>query len=312
MNRINGFLDLDGYFYKIEDKHPENINYLYDEGLVIETDIYNHYWLTIEGEKYYFKETRHHYQELIAYEIAKLLGYESAEYDLAYFNGIKGVISKNFKKEDCTYVNGAEILKNYYESDFETVKEMGLREDWKDYFKEPYYSEMKNLEIIWQALEHRYKLDGRVDISVLMEQIVDLYIYSILISHSDRISLNWEIEEGRNSVKLAPLFDNENSFFDEVEVYMSTSYDDNRSLLHESVRKFLSISDESFRERFIQKFDLLTEDLMREIFDKVESKIESQIPEKQKEYIFNNFCSHRNKIEEVVNEFRKKLLNKLC
>jgi len=168
------------------------------------------------------------------------------------------------------------------------------------------------LEIIWQALEHRYKLDGRVDISVLMEQIVDLYIYSILISHSDRISLNWEIEEGRNSVKLAPLFDNENSFFDEVEVYMSTSYDDNRSLLHESVRKFLSISDESFRERFIQKFDLLTEDLMREIFDKVESKIESQIPEKQKEYIFNNFCSHRNKIEEVVNEFRKKLLNKLC
>lgn len=306
MKRINGFWDLDGYFYKIEDAHPENINYLYSEGLIVETDIYNHYWLKIEGEKYYFKETRHHYQELISEEIARFLGYETAEYDLAYFNGIKGVISKSFKKEDAQYISGAEILKDYYDSDPNTINEMGLREDWNNYFKEPYYSEMNNLEIIWQALEHRYKNDGRVNIAVLMSQIVDLYIFSVLISHSDRISLNWEIEEG-SEIKIAPFFDNENSFFEETEVYLSTSFSDNRALPQESIRTFLSVSDAMFRDRFIAKFEELTEEAMKEIFEKVEKKIEAKIPEKQKEYILKNFCENRNNIEEVINELKRKI-----
>ena len=107
MRRISGFLDLNDYFRNatISD---EDIK----EGA---NDI--DYWLKINGEEYYFKMTRNPYVELICYEIARFLGINATPYDLAIFNNYRGVISKSYRKEDCAYISGMRILRQYLKLD---------------------------------------------------------------------------------------------------------------------------------------------------------------------------------------------------
>ena len=75
--------------------------------------------------------TYEEYAELISYEIAKLLGIECAEYDLATFNGNKGVITRSLVKNNEKIISGDELLKTIYEEYF--VPKMRLYNGFKKF-----------------------------------------------------------------------------------------------------------------------------------------------------------------------------------
>ncbi len=79
----------------------------------------NKFWFN--NYEYLFKEiynnTYEDYAELIASELASFLNISCASYDLALFNGKKGVITKNFVNEDAGFelISGTEVINEVYQ-----------------------------------------------------------------------------------------------------------------------------------------------------------------------------------------------------
>ncbi len=79
----------------------------------------NKFWFN--NYEYLFKEiytnSFEDYAELIASELANFLNISCASYDLAIYNGKKGVITKNFVNEDSGYelISGTEIINEVYQ-----------------------------------------------------------------------------------------------------------------------------------------------------------------------------------------------------
>lgn len=296
MRRISGFLDLNDYFRNatISD---EDIK----EGA---NDI--DYWLKINGEEYYFKMTRNPYVELICYEIARFLGINATPYDLAIFNNYRGVISKSYRKEDCAYISGMRILRQYLKLDdnINVSKEMGLKG--KNYFLNKYIPrDFNNLEIIWQAIEYRYsKIAVHVDIEKIMNDLILLLMFNILTCQNDGMPQNWELEESETDVKLVPIFDNEYCLaIDEANRAFSkltTSFKDNGQENITILEEFLKVSSQEFVDLFIQKYNLLTLEEFVNILSIVEKKISCEIPEYLKATYIEAFSINRNRIDEVL------------
>lgn len=59
-------------------------------------------------------DTYEEYAEVLSYEIAKLVGISCAEYDLATFNGNKGVITKSVVPKGEKIISGTELLTTVY------------------------------------------------------------------------------------------------------------------------------------------------------------------------------------------------------
>lgn len=296
MKRRNGFLDIDDYF-----KHLPNLS---------KTDLvkpsgysYHNFWIKIDGIKYYFKPSFHRidsYSEIIALHIAKHLGIEAITYDLAAFNNKIGVISKCYRKDDCEYVSGVDILYDYSKNNSKELCELGLGNSLS------FDIGLNSLEIIWQALENRYKDNPKANIEELVYKIVLQYIFCILIAHSDKGPQNWEIEEGPEKIDIVPLFDNELSFEnpDGYDYYslLNPTIEENYIKIPESLRKFLSISSQEYIDLFLEKFNILTNEKLVEIINEVEEYIEAPIPRSEKNHFMDNFKKHRNNIEEVLND----------
>ena len=147
-----------------------------------------------EGTRFFFKTNilrneYNHYAELIAEELAKDFGLSCADYDLAMVCGHKGVVSKDFRKENATYIEVADIVENIHGDD-----------DFWDCF---------NLLDIWSDLNTYYKdrEDRDKIVTGLMSKIVDKFIFDVLIGQFD--SSNMKIMECDGKVTLAPIFDNE-------------------------------------------------------------------------------------------------------
>lgn len=269
MKRINGFLDLDEYF---RDKQEEDIK---------EGNCYFDYWLTIEGNEYYYKYTENPYPELICSEIAKYLGMNAVAYDLAIFKNTKGVISKSYRKENCNYISGVRILNAYLRSreNVDILKEMGLKNKFS--FSNVYLPrDINNLETIWQAIEYRYsRLGIECDIEKIMYDIVQLFIFNILTGQDDGLPQNWELEESEHGVSLVPIFDNEYCLSSSNKSKLTTSFNDTGLNNYRILEEFLKMSSQEFINVFIEKFNMLTFDVFLKILKKVETKIGSEIPQ---------------------------------
>lgn len=291
MKRINGFLQLDDY---IDDNSI---------GLVDEND--TDCWLKIDNIEYFFKYTQHPYTELICSEIAKTLGIRTASYDLAMFRNYKGVISQSFRKKDCRYVSGTEILNGYLQRvrNIAFLKDMGAK---KNYFLNRFLPrDINNLEIIWQAIEYRYnELGINIDIEKIMNDLILLFIFNILALQNDGLPQNWELEESSNGVFLTPIFDNEYclSFddFGNVSSKLTTSFKDGGYSNYQILEEFLKISDNKTIILFLNKFEKLTEKSFLEIIESVEKHIKSEIPTDIKMNYINSFNKNRRLINAIL------------
>lgn len=307
MKRINGFLNIDSYFIKNYKKKYVN------EFVKKVSDI--HYIITINGRNYYFKKLKNPYTELLAYEVATFLGLKSVSYDLAIFQNMYGVISEDFKDKNCKYVSGQDILFEYSRSPrcMTYLENMGLEQtEVNDYPNNaPYSYNINNLEIIWQAIEYKYKQLGiNIDMEKIMNDLILIFIFNILVMQNDGMSQNWVLEESAYGVNVGLLYDNAEAFkFGEgkysPQCNFSTNFNDVGLGTYAILEEFLKISDKVYVDLFKEKFNMLTEDVFLKLIQRVEYKIECSIQNEIKTYYLEMFRVNRENIKQVLSKFDK-------
>ena len=311
MERIDGYLVIDECKRVVSDKNDEQ------------------YWVYIDDEEYYFKPTvfdmgnefvNFAYKELVGYQAAKFLGIDACYTDLAVINGNKGIISKSLRKEGINLVSGNEILGDYIADNFDIVKDMGMGSELASQTEKyglgdttRYFSAMyiNNLEMIWQALEYRYK--DKINIKSIMHQFVLMYMFTIILGDADKHPGNWFILENGENIKLAPLFDNGNILIgyeegydiDKIKMNFSTNFKDYEVNLVQTLKVFLETSGEEYFDLFVNIFDKMLMNFDA-ILDMVEKQIGVEIPEYEKEKIIVAFNKNSEKITEIIDSFKIK------
>jgi len=299
VERIDGFLCIDNCKKVLAYEHHKKNN---------------HYWIYINGEEYYFKPTDNCYNELIGYQAAILLGLDACYCDLAILNNQKGIISKSLKKEKVNIISGFEILNEYAYSSISNLywikKMMNNSDILKKWWFNDKYREKSNLvsngindlENIWHALEYKYNKDKRFNIEKVINQIVKMYIFTLLSYDTDKYAINWIIEESEDNIKLAPLFDNEDAFnYNQGKLNQknnfatsmsSETYNHNQL---EAIETFLSTSSSEYFNLFIEMFEKLLNNF-NEIIKNVEKQINTNIPSHIKLKIMNGFYKNMEQI----------------
>lgn len=252
-------------------------------------------------ETYFFKTKNdisiNPYNELLVEELAKDFGIPCIEYDLAILGNDRGVLSKNFKRENINYISGRDILKKkieYYDSNLDD-----------DLFKVS-RSTRNSLDDIWDNLEIRYQfyLNKREIISHLMKQIVNIYLFDIISCQMDRHYENWEIMESDNEINIAPIYDNER-----VLVYIDGSQVVNLGVdttrmyfeyLWDSIKKFQKVSSGEFTDIIKDKLWIISEENLYKVFERIEKKTGYPMPEKRKNFYLTNYQEHKNRLEQVL------------
>lgn len=250
---------------------------------------------------YYFKEVDNSnmiYNELIAEEIAYDYKIPCAHYDLAILNGNKGVISECFIPKNGKFFKMKEVL----ESCFENIELDNKR---------------NNLQDIWYALEFRYKNINIV--KKIMNQVVNMFMFDTLIGNMDRHYLNYGIIEEDGDINISPLFDNERMLtycsiyfggyslgIDKNDCFLNglnLEYDDNYLL------KFLSVSASEYKDYYMSKLWIISDENIDRIFKRVENRTNTKIDNDIKNDMKKKFKINRNMIEGILKTFENKKLN---
>lgn len=249
------------------------------------------------GEQYFYKynEKIIPYSELIAEELAYDFGLECASYSLAELNGKKGVISHSYNEKNTNYISGSDILLNSYS------EKLKLNDSYKEFEIENY----NNLEAIWDALEKRYYNNPNRSkiVSKLMYQIINMFIFDIIICNYDRHSDNWKIMESNSEISLAPIYDNEGILItkDDNALVSITLDNKNRSFLWDNLIYFLGVSSDEFSDIIRNKLWIISEENINKIFSKVEAKTGTIISDDYKKYYLEGYNNHRQKLEMYLN-----------
>ena len=216
------------------------------------------FWCREEhGQSYLFKESRpntgEHWAEKVACELCSLIGIPHAQYDLASFNGKKGVVCYNFVPKGAGLIHGNELLvernAKYPVSQFHRVKEhtleLVMHTIGRTGAKPPYG---------WQPNE-QVKRGTDVFAGYLM--------FDAWIANQDRHHENWGIIWTGETVHLAPSYDHASSLgrneSDERREYRLTEKGRDGRLLIESyienAHSAFYISDGSTRLKTIDAFE---------------------------------------------------------
>ena len=290
MERKDGYIVLDNY------KNVEHI--------VNESTGRNIYFFNIDNNSYVFKPTKYRYNELFAYVCSKELGLESIEYDLAIYKGFKGVISKNYKKEGAKYIKGREILHAFYYDNPEFLKLLGIENTLNSDFCDAInLQKINSLETIWIALEYYY---DNIDVSNIMDKLVDLFIFSLLVNDFDKHSSNWEIEEYNNNISLVPIYDNERAFLECDEILnLHVSTDDfEKDPYRGSLEEFIKKSDRTYIDRLVNYYNIIySEGKFDEIINSIEEYTHTLVPKDIKEQLDMMYYSIKSYVHSILEKY---------
>ena len=269
-----------------------------------------------------FKEQKNYsfeaYSELFAEEIAKILGFRNAHYDLAMFNGVEGVISYNFLKETESSYSGFDVIADFYERTLEDDPELlkcyniDLTKDTIDDVIE----KLNNLEDIWSILEDKYKNHyfKQQIVYNIMDKLVDKLTFDILTVHTDDHCDNWALVGNG----LSPSFDNSRilnlhrNVLDEEIVEQSLTekdllltIDNSKTKPLEVLEQFINISSSEYKDRFIEKVNKLEENI-EYIPGIISKRTEYQIPNEISSYVMHHMYEHLDKVNSVLHKVSKK------
>ncbi len=281
MTRNNGFIDLNKILRKIN-INTTNLNSILASPkitLIHQPPLNLVFSFEYEQETYFFKHSSETpYNELVSFYLLQDFGLNSLEYDLAELKFRKGVLSKNFKKEDTNYIYLEDILMDYWKIDIIDVE---------DY---------NNLEDIWDALENRYQNyeNKREIIEKLMKKIVDIFLFDIICGNQDRHSGNLVIAENQDDVDIQ-LFDNER-ILSQNEIVSLTMNDNSRQNLWIALKKFLKISSDDFKKIITEKLWIISDENLDWVFQRIENTTGYPIPENEENYYLEEFRNRRKKI----------------
>lgn len=150
-------------------------------------------WVRNNTDSYIFKEPKHDFNEVwaekIAAELGAKIGLKTMEVHFSRSESNIGVILKNYVNKTEEVIDGSQILASYIES-------------FNPFSLEHYYIE----NIIESLNKENY-------LSYILEDLIDQFIFDILIANQDRHCENWEIIRNvkDETIKLAPIFDNGSS-----------------------------------------------------------------------------------------------------
>ena len=305
MERKNGFLCIDNCRIESAHEHLKKTN---------------HYWVWIDGEEYYFKPTEHCYNELIGYQAAMILGIDACFCDLATLNGQKGIISKSLRSKKTQLTSGFDILKEYAYgslSNLYWIKKMMEKSYIRFWFDENYREKdnsipesiLHDLENIWHALDYKYSTDKRFDLEKVMNQVVKMFLFTLLSYDEDRFSFDWLIAESEDDINLAPLFDNEYAFnYNEAKIHQrykfSCSTDSDSFKYHQlqAIERFFSISSSEYFGLFCDMHETLVANF-ENIIGRVECQIGTLIPADKKSIIVDGFYKNMEQIRGVIEKY---------
>ncbi len=299
--RNNGYIDLDSYF--LEKYNCMNVYKLEKMGVVeIINDV--NFWFSIGNQRYMFKmcsSKDEEIKELLASEMLETVGYDHATYDLALFNGMYGVITKDFKKDYCNYYSGDDLIENYHRY---------LDEEPTDKID---YAKYNNLESIWDLLEIKYRNNPNKKniIKNILYKLSEKYLFDILINQCDGASYNWLVEETEDYATLAPIFDNQKMLnglhtnseknlnirtdvFNENEEYSNIS----------ELQKFLNYSSSYFQDEFERLMNYLNPLEVKRMFINLEYKLNFKIDNKIKDSIYSQYVFNYNMLQNELNNFK--------
>lgn len=266
------------------------------EGLKYLNTYTGHLTFFYDNKKYFFKKCKsieEEYNELIAEEIALQLGIPCAHYDLASYNDFIGTISENFIESEDKYTTMEQILKQAF-------GEKGIEK-------------YNNLEDIWIALSHIYKNSETV--RVLMSELINIFIFDILIGNIDRHIENTGIVENEYGIHFAKVFDNEKMLSDGSINSGIYSIGIDRSDYHPTIDgynynllgKFLDYSSNVYKEYIDKKLEIISEDNIEEILNRVEERTNAKIQPNIREGIKTKFKMNFCMIEQTLSDRKLKI-----
>lgn len=242
------------------------------------------------GKKYFFKERSEgmFYNELIAEELAKDYNIPHVHYDIAIYNNKTGVISEDFKKN------------NLYLSMHEFIYNNGGKEN--GYI---------NLMDVWNILDEVYDKDI---VFKIMNELINIYLFDILIANPDRHDENYGIFTDENS--LSPIFDNELLLYEDsikkslfeikIDNLDSRYIYEEKEDINNSLYIFLKESSKTYLNYFKSKLWIISSENINKVFNRIEERTHSKIPSYIKETMLNNFEENRNVILSTIKEIENK------
>lgn len=293
IERQNGYLDLDQYF--LDTYNEMNLKILIRRGIVKENN-YKLYEFKTEKANYYFKLSTHEeaIKELLANKMLDFVGYEHVDYDMAKFNGMYGVITKDFKKENCEYYSGDNLIEENYRYIDPKAKKIN-------------YLKYNNLEAIWDLLEVKYGQNPNKKniIKNVMQKISEKFLFDIIINQSDGDSHNWMIEENESFTTLAPIYDNQKmlkseEINDEYNTNIKVNETDEEYNNKKQLELFLSYSSSYFRHEFERLMNYLTPGSVKYMFNDIEALIDFKIDNKIKNRILSLYACNYNELLNIL------------
>lgn len=292
MKQINGYIDVNKMLREIgiidtsidELNNTVNLISIKKNGIVFS--------FRYSGKEYFYKynENTALYSELVAEELAQDFGIDHVNYYLALFDNHQGYISESYKKDNADYVFGSDLLYECY----------GYMTENRN------IEEFNNLESIWDALEYRYANDPNKNqiISNLMSQIVNMFIFDIIICNYDRHSDNWEIMESADEIKLAPIYDNEGILTTSGRnAFVSMTLEEKtHGILWKAISDFQKISSSEFTDIIKEKLWIIGEENLINIFTRIENKTGVAMPDIYKKYYLEEYKNHKNRIEKALTD----------
>lgn len=231
----NGFFDLNVLFQKFY-SFNNNVDFFNQKYIELEAiGKRKKFWFTIDDgktiHKYLYKkcDSKNNYEaygEILAKEIAVILGIPCADYMLAKFdyqnsnlNDFKcshGVITPSFLKENERLVPIGEIISSVYNQIIKNnnaLKELYGATNVDDSVA---INRFNNLEDIWPILDCYFKdyPNKQEIVKQVMEYFVKVYLFDIITLQGDRHIWNIGviINGETNEVRPAPIYDNANIF----------------------------------------------------------------------------------------------------
>jgi hypothetical protein len=246
----------------------------------------------LECELYYFKyvsNISNIYNELIAEEIAKEFGVKNAVTDIGTIDNNIVILSKDFVKNK-KFIKMEDILKEVYQ-----VSDTDL---------------YNNIEDVSYALKKKYGKDFKDDIT-------KMFLFDVLIGNGDRHSQNYGVLETDKTVRLAPIYDNEEMLGSDYLFENIYSFGVNRQDYYASslgtyhiFEKFLDSNDDyTF---FINKRkEIINRDNVEKILTNVEKRLDgNRIPSRLRKNIEERFDFNYKTISRIINE--RKQIKKLA
>lgn len=305
MNRVNGYIILDDF---LDEEEMENEEFQSSIKSLKEGKL--NFWFYLDNEQRVFFKLcgGNEFNELVVEEILKELGISCAHYDLAIFNGIKGVISYDYKKGGVKYTKGYDILKEYYDyleannkfKDLLPGEKIPLEED---KLLKPY----NRLDIIWDALYYHYRDKENVYdiVKKLMQEMVQKRNVDLLLVNNDDHPYNWEIMEDGEEISLSPYYDSTRCFETDYPL-LQTSYG-NFGNIKEDLEEYFRVSSEENVIEFIKLYEKIEGALLGRCINKAMTRTSHKPSEEKIQSIFKIFNKNREVIKEVITTYQENM-----